>query len=366
MATTAVPGELTDERMAEVGFFRRLFQRPEVGALLGAIAIFLLFAAIVPAIFPTVAGVARILDPASTIGIMAVSVALLLIGGEFNLSIGVLIGTSSLIIGLLTVGAGWSVWPAMLVSLLFAISVGWLNGWLVVQTQLPSFIITLATMFVLRGANVGVTRLVTDHVHVAGIDKAAGFEVARTVFNTEVTLFGAEFRTTILWWIAIMIVAHWILTRTRYGNWIFAAGGDKVAARNVGVPVRRVKIVLFIQTSVAAWLVGTMIALRLRSAVASQGVGQEFVYLISAVIGGCLLRGGYGSVIGASLGALIFGMVRTGITFAGWDTDWFYSFLGLMLLAAVVVNDYTRRRAEAVSAAAAKARTEDDDEEEPS
>ena len=109
MATTAVPGEQADERLAEVGFFRKLFQRPEVGALLGAIAIFLLFSALVPDIFPTMAGVARVLDPASTIGIMAVSVALLLIGGEFNLSVGVLIGTSSLIIGLLTVGAGWSV-----------------------------------------------------------------------------------------------------------------------------------------------------------------------------------------------------------------------------------------------------------------
>lgn len=366
MANNAASLAQSDERLAEVGFFRKLFQRPEVGAALGAIAVFLLFSAIVPDLFPTIMGVARVLDPASTIGIMAVSVALLLIGGEFNLSIGVLTGTSSLILGLLTVGAGWSVWPAMAVSLVFCIIVGWINGWLVVRTGLPSFIITLATMFVLRGANVGVTRLVTDHVHVAGIDAAAGFELARLIFNTEFTLFGIEFRTTIIWWIALTIIGQWILMRTKYGNWIFAVGGDKVAARNVGVPVNRVKIVLFIQTSVAAWLLGTMLALRLRSAVASQGIGQEFVYLISAVIGGCLLRGGYGSVIGASIGALIFGMVRVGITFAGIDTDWFYTILGLMLLAAVVVNDYTRRRAEAVSAAGAKARTEDDDEEEPS
>ena len=362
MASNAGSHAPSDERLANVGAIRKLFQRPEIGALLGAIAIFLLFSILVPDLFPTIFGVARILDPASTIGIMAVSVALLLIGGEFNLSIGVLTGTCSLIIGLLTVEAGWGVWPAIFVSLLFAIVVGWVNGWLVVRTGLPSFIITLATMFILRGANVGVTRLVTDHVNVAGIDAARGFELARLVFNTEITLFGVEFRTTILWWIALTILGQWVLMRTKYGNWIFAVGGDKVSARNVGVPVNRVKIVLFIQTSMAAWLLGTMLALRLRSAVASQGVGQEFVYLISAVIGGCLLRGGYGSVIGASIGALIFGMVRVGITFAGWDTDWFYSFLGLMLLAAVVVNDYTRRRAEAVSAAAAKSRTEDDEE----
>jgi simple sugar transport system permease protein len=99
---------------------------------------------------------------------------------------------------------------------------------------------------------------------------------------------------------------------------------------------------------------------RLRSAVASQGIGEEFVYIICAVIGGCLLTGGYGSAIGAAIGAIIFGMARVGIVFAGWDTDWFYAFLGIMLLVAVIVNDNTRRRAEAVSVAAAKARTEEE------
>lgn len=360
MVSKATSVAIPDERLVQVGVIQRFFQRPEVGSLLGAIAIFMLFTAVVPKIFPTIGGLARVLDQASTIGIMAVSVALLLIGGEFNLSIGVLNGTCALIIGLLTVELGWSVWPAMVVSLLFAIGVGWLNGWLVVRTNLPSFIITLATMFGLRGANVGVTRLVTDHVHVAGIDAAPGFDLARTLFNTEFALFGVEFRTTIIWWIVLTLLGSWILIRTKYGNWIFAIGGDREAARNVGVPVKEMRIILFIQTSVAAWLLGTMVALRLRSAVASQGVGQEFVYLISAVIGGCLLSGGYGSVVGASIGALIFGMVRVGITFAGWDTDWFYSFLGIMLLAAVVVNDYTRRRAEAVGVAAAKFRTEED------
>lgn len=365
MASMTTARSAADERLAQTSMLRKVFIRPEVGSLLGAISIFLLFTAIVPDVFPTIAGIARILDPASTIGIMAVSVALLLIGGEFNLSIGVLNGTSALIMGMLCVKLGWSVWPAMLVSLLFAIGVGWLNGWLVVKTGLPSFIITLATMFGLRGANVGVTRLVTDQVRVEGIDAAPGFELARAIFNTEWSLFGVEFRTTILWWIALTILGQWILLRTKYGNWIFAIGGDRQAARNVGVPVERLRIILFIQTSIAAWLVGVMFALRLRSAVASQGIGQEFVYLISAVIGGCLLSGGYGSVVGASIGALIFGMVRVGITFAGWDTDWFYSFLGIMLLGAVVVNDYTRRRAEAVRVAAAKVRTEEDEEDSP-
>lgn len=360
MASEMVKAVESDERIAEVGAIRGLFRRPEVGALLGAAVIFVFFSLIRPDEFPTLHGIARFLDPASTLGIMAVAVALLMIGGEFDLSTGVMTGTTGLIAGLLSTQAGWSIWPAMLVALVFALVVGYINGWLVVMTGLPSFIITLATFFILRGANVGVTRLLTNQVRVSGIDDAVGFLPARTVFSTEITLLGVDFRTSIIWWIAITALASWILLRTKYGSWIFAVGGELEAARRVGVPVRRVKIGLFMTTAAAAWLVGIINDLRLRSAVASQGIGQEFVYIISAVIGGCLLTGGYGSAIGASIGAIIFGMARVGIVYAGWDTDWFYSFLGVMLLVAVLVNDYTRRKAEEVSVAAAKARTEGD------
>lgn len=349
-----------DERVAQVGVVRGIFRRPEVGAFLGAAVIFLFFAAMRPDEFPTIHGIARFLDPASTLGIMAVAVAMLMIGGEFDLSTGVMTGTTGLIAGLLSTQAGWSIWPAMLMALLFALVIGYINGWLVVTTGLPSFIVTLATFFILRGANVGVTRLLTNQVRVSGIDDVVGFQFARAVFSTEFALLGVDFRTSIIWWLAITALASWLLLRTKYGSWIFAVGGEEEAARKVGVPVKRVKIALFMATAVAAWLVGIMNDVRLRSAVASQGIGQEFVYIISAVIGGCLLTGGYGSAIGASIGALIFGMARVGIVYAGWDTDWFYSFLGVMLLVAVVVNDYTRRKAEEVSVAAAKARTEGD------
>jgi simple sugar transport system permease protein len=282
-----------------------------------------------------------------------------MIGGEFDLSSGVLTGTTGLIAGMLATQLHINIWLAMLISLIFALSVGFFNGWMVVKTKLPSFIVTLATFFILRGANVGVTRLVTERVLVSNIDQAIGFMSARTFFDIEFQLLGTQFRTSTIWWILIAIVATWILQRTKFGNWIFAVGGDANAARNVGVPANRVKIGLFMTTSAVAWLVGMMSIVRLRSAVASEGIGQEFVYIIAVVTGGTLLTGGYGSVIGACIGAIIFGMARVGIVFAGWDTDWFYSFLGIMLLVAVLVNDYTRRRAEAISVAAAKARTEE-------
>ena len=359
MATKATIAGQRDERVAQIGFFRNLFRQPEVGAVIGAVVVWAFFALVTPDNWVSVTGVARILDSSSTLGIMAVAVALLMIGGEFDLSAGVMTGTTALITGMISTQLGWSIWLTMLVALAFALIVGYLNGVMVVKTGLPSFIITLATFFILRGANVGVTRLVVNQVRVAGIDKVPGFEAARLLFNTEFQLLGAEFRTVTIWWIILTVIASWILLRTRYGNWIYATGGDANAARSQGVPSQWVKIALFMTTATAAWLVGTMNDLRLRSAVASQGIGNEFIFIIAAVIGGCLLTGGYGSAIGASMGALIFGMVRVGITFAGWDTDWFYAFLGVMLLVSVLVNDFTRKRAEAVTVAGAKAKTEE-------
>ncbi len=364
MTTGTMGAARQDERMAEISLTRRLFRRPEVGAVIGAAVVWIFFAVVAPENWISISGFARILDPSSTLGIMAVAVALLMIGGEFDLSTGVMTGTAGLIAGLLATELGMNIWLAMLIALIFALAVGYVNGLMVIKTGLPSFIVTLATFFILRGANVGVTRLVVNQVRVSGIDDAPGFLAARTLFNTELSLLGVEFRSSIIWWILFTAVATWILLRTKYGSWIFAVGGDAPAARNAGVPSDQVKIALFMTTAGAAWLVGMMNDLRLRSAVASQGIGQEFVYIIAAVIGGCLLTGGYGSAIGAAIGALIFGMARVGIVFAGWDTDWFFSFLGVMLLVAVIVNNYTRKRAEAVSVAVAKAKTEEEEEEE--
>jgi simple sugar transport system permease protein len=150
----------------------------------------------------------------------------------------------------------------------------------------------------------------------------------------------------VIWWIVITVIATWVLARTRVGNWIFGVGGDATAARNVGVPVPRVKIGLFMTTALCSALVGIMIAMRLASMQAGQGVGDEFNYIIAAVVGGCLLTGGFGSAIGAAVGALIIGMAFIGIQFEGWNTDWRFLFLGVILLMAVLVNNFVRRSAE--------------------
>jgi simple sugar transport system permease protein len=325
---------------------RRLLVTPELGALVGAVVIFAFFAVQSP-VFRSARGVANWLDPASTLGIMAVAVALLMIGGHFDLSAGVMTGTTALTVGIVAVEFHQNLWVAIGVALLLALAVGFFNGWLVTRTGLPSFIITLGSFLMLEGLNVGLTKLFTDTVSVGGIDDASGYAAAQWIFASRLNVAGTEFRVAILWWLLFTALATWVLLRTRFGNWVFATGGDDVAARNVGVPARRTTITLFMTTATAAWFVGTTLAVRLTSVQANTGVGQELIYIVAAVIGGCLLTGGFGSAGGASLGALIFGMTQLGIPYLHWDADWFYFFLGAMLLLAVLSNRLVRRYAEA-------------------
>jgi simple sugar transport system permease protein len=321
-------------------------RRPELGALLGAIVVFIMFALFdTTGTFASLSGAARWTDVASTVGIVAVPVAVLMIAGEFDLSSGVMVGTSGLLAGLLTTEYNLQIWPSILITLAFAACIGLINGWLVMLTGLPSFIVTLAMFFSLRGINLGVTKALTGTVRVAGVDKSTGYDSASKIFATTFwEPYG--FQITVIWWILITVVATTILTKTQFGNWIYAVGGDAVAARNTGVPVRRTKIALFVFTSMSSALVGIMALLRLRSMQAGQGIGQEFTFIIAAVVGGCLLTGGFGSAIGASIGAAIIGMAFIGIAYADWNTDWSWLFLGVILFIAVLVNTFISKRAQ--------------------
>jgi simple sugar transport system permease protein len=334
---------VADERLANISLASRILRRPEIGALLAAIVVAIFFWT-QNALFLKLDGIANWTDVASTIGIPAVVVALLMIGGEFDLSAGVMTGSAGLMMGILATEVGMNVWLAIVLTLIAATAVGFVNGYMVMTTKLPSFIVTLATFFILQGVNLGVTKAITNQVSVSGIDLAAGYESANKIFGGSFS--SHDFRVTVLWWIAITALATWVLARTRVGNWIFGVGGDADAARNVGVPVARVKIGLFMTTSFVAALTGIMIALRLASTQAGQGVGEEFEYIIAAVVGGCVLTGGFGSAVGAALGATIIGMAFIGIQFSGWNTDWRFLFLGVILLVAVLVNNYIRKRAE--------------------
>jgi simple sugar transport system permease protein len=340
-ATAEAAPRSGDERVASVSALRRLLIRPEIGALAGAIAVWIFFA--LPPIagnqgFLSLRGTASYLQVAAELGILSIAVCLLMIGGEFDLSIGSMIGASGMLTALLVTERGWNIWPAMLVALIAALIVGALNGLVVLWTGLPSFIVTLASLYILRGATIGFTRAITGRTQVGKLSEADGYDLALKVFGQKHAIGGANFSVSIIWWLAVAAIATWILLGTRFGNWIFAVGGNFQAARNVGVPVRKVKILLFMGTAAAAWLVGTIQAVTFTGTDVLRGTGREFYAIIAVVIGGTLLTGGYGTTIGAVLGALIVGMVNQGIVFAGFDADWFQVFLGAMLLAAVLVN----------------------------
>jgi simple sugar transport system permease protein len=322
----------------------RMLARPEIGALVAAIVIFIFFAAIAPP-FRTLNGLSTVLYASSTIGIVAVAVALLMIGGEFDLSAGVNVATAALAAAMFSYQFSLNAWVGVIVSLVIALAIGFVNGYLVVRTGIPSFLITLSSFFVLQGANLGITKLVTGTVATTNIDKLDGFASAKAIFASDINLGFISLKVTVLWWILFVIIATWVLLRTRIGNWIFAVGGNQDSARAVGVPVKKVKIGLFMAVAFTAWFLGMHLLFNFNSVQAGQGVGNEFIYIIAAVVGGALLTGGYGSAVGSALGAFIFGMVTQGIVFAGWDPNWFKAFLGAMLLGAVLVNLYVKNYA---------------------
>ena len=194
------------------------------------------------------------------------------------------------------------------------------------------------TFFILQGANLGVTKLLTGSVATKNVSDIQGFDSLKDIFASSFNIRSMTVRTTVVWWLLFVIVASWILTRTRIGNWIFAVGGNAASARAVGVPVNRVKIGLFMGVGFLAWFYGMHPLFAFNTIQAGQGVGQEFIYIIAAVVGGTLLTGGFGSAIGTAIGAFIFGMTQQGIVYAGWDPNWFKAFLGVMLLLAVAVN----------------------------
>ncbi|WP_269858814.1 ABC transporter permease [Streptomyces sp. RPT161] len=337
-----------DERLTGRSLPRRLLSRPELGSVVGAVAVFLFFSLAADA-FLQPSSLGTVLYASSTIGIMAVPVALLMIGGEFDLSAGVMVTTSALCSSMFSYQMTANVWVGVGVSLLVTLAVGFFNGFVLTRTRLPSFIITLGTFLMLTGLNLGCTKLISGTVATKSISDMQGFDSARAVFASHLTIGSVDLQVTILWWLGLVAVATWVLLRTRAGNWVFAVGGSADAARAVGVPVARTKIGLYTAVALCAWISGQHLLLSFDVVQSGEGVGNELLYIIAAVIGGCLMTGGYGSAIGAAVGAFIFGMTSKGIVYAQWNPDWFKFFLGAMLLLATLLNHWVRKRAEAAT-----------------
>ena len=325
-----------------LGLSNRLLARPEVGALVAAVVILVFFLIVAPP-FRSPESFFTVLYQASTIGIVAVAVGMLMIGGEFDLCAGVIVTSAGLVNAMICYNLGLNLWVGALLSLVFSLLIGFINGYLVMRTGIPSFLITLGTFFVLQGANLGITKIVTGSVSTPNINQMDGYASLKAVFSSSFQIGPVTVWTSVLWWIAFVALSAYILQRTKIGNWIYAVGGNADSARAVGVPVKKVKIGLFMTVAFLGWFIGMHTLYRFDTLQAGNGIGNEFLYIIAAVVGGTLMTGGYGNAWGVAIGAFIFGMTNLCIVYAGWDPNWFRAFLGVMLLLAVMVNLYIKK-----------------------
>lgn len=317
---------------------RRAIQIPEFGPTVALVLIYGFFVVAGHGQgYVSIVATASWLNTASQLGIIAVPVGLLLLAGEFDLSIGSMVGAGSITIGIVSGIYHDSIAVALLVGLAIGVVVGIGNGLLVVATRMPSFIVTLAANLIVAALALATSSALTG---------TSSVSITATGFWSD--LFGyqfGQFDVSILWWIGVALIAAWVMARTKYGSWILATGGNAEKARRAGVVTSRVKIVLFVCTAVAATLVGMIQAVQFHTG--DPTVGQEYVFQapVVVVIGGVLLTGGYGTIPGVLVGTTIYGIVDAGVFYTGWDTNLTDVILGGLLLVAVLTNNYVRKTA---------------------
>ncbi len=311
-----------------MGVFIRL---KEAGAIIGIIIFFVLFSFFSDR-FLTLDNFTSTFTMAAELGIITIGMTVLMISGEFDLSVGSIFAVVPMVVALM-INSGVSDVLAILVGMLLGMGTGLLNGFITIKTGIPSFITTLGTMMFWRGILLAVT---------------GGFPIILERYSPALRCLGGEigggFRYSGLWFV-ILAVAFWIvLERTSYGNWVFAVGGNVGAARALGIPVERVKLVNFLISSALAGLAGLTTFGRFKIVDPTLGRGLELEAIAASVIGGTLLTGGYGSILGAFIGALMIGMVRSGLVLAGAPAYWYRAFIGVILVVAAIINARIRKR----------------------
>ncbi len=424
----------------------RLAASPGAGAIIGFVALFMFFS-VASDFFLQGNSLAGALTNNITRGIVAIGVTMLMISGEFDLSVGSVLGIGGLtFLGLITGQFPRGITPldpflALIVTLLICGALGFLNGFLLVRTGIPSFIVTLATLLMYRGLPltvitggqtiryvdfsseppvVAINRFVVMAILVLGLAALAfigrallsgqwsGIQKRRTSYAEDTGDFKAlalgaatlnfiitsivfaalgitlvlclvdqigligqnqnllvsffdlangrianigpleipreiNLRLGVIWWMILVIIFQFILTQTRYGNATYAVGGNAGAARAQGINVNRVRITNYVLLAMLVGVASIIDASRLQSIDALRGTGLELEVIAATVIGGALLTGGYGSIIGALLGVFIFGMMQTGLVLIGIDARLFDAVIGLIILLAVVINNWSRR-----------------------
>ncbi len=338
--TTAPPaGSATatgvDPSMTSLG---SLLRRPETGSFIGLVLVFVFFTIFGGQTFLTASGAASWLNVAAELGIIALPVGLLMIAGHLDLSVGSVIPASSMTIAIVSGHYGLPMPVGIAASLGLGLAIGFLNGYLIIRTDLPSFVVTLATLFAVAGLTLGLSVILAGSTSVA----LTSDPITKMILGD---FIDGKFEVILLWWVAAMVFVGYILSHSKYGNWILALGGDKVSARNAGIPTDRLNIALYMGSGLCAAFVGMCQAILYNSAQVSAGQSFIFNSIIAVVIGGVILTGGYGSVLGIVLGTMTFAIVNQGIYYTGFDANWASLIIGVLLLAAVLLNNTFRTMA---------------------
>lgn len=331
---------------------RALIESPIAGPLITLIVVFGLFSMFVPNFF-TMRSISGIISAATLTGTLTIGITLLMIAGEFDLSVGALMAIGGFIYGFYTTGLSETQatpqleWvratrqvEALCLAVLVPALLGAVNGLVVIRTGIPSFIATLGMLFIFRG----VAWLYSSGQMYQTIEQVPVYDVfnGRVNFMTE-AFQGSNLRTSALWWVGLVVLFQYLLVRTRFGNHVFATGGALGPAAAQGVNVKRTKLLCFVISGALAGFAGVMLFSQFKTVKIATGAGEELKAIASAVVGGTLLTGGSGSIVGALLGVLIISMLRTGIVLTDLlPADNFEAIVGVTIIAAAIFNHWIR------------------------
>ena len=343
-AQTTSDAAIDDAAPSSTGFsLAALFRRPEVGSFMGMVLVFAFFSYFgYDRNFLTAFGTSSWVNSASTIGIIAIPIGFLMIAGELDISIGAVVPAAKMSMAIACGFYGLPIVAGLLITIAIAAAIGWINGALVTRTNVPSLIVTLATLFAVSGLTLFLSLLLTDTT-----------TQALTSPDWAKQLFGAYhiwgFQSSVFWWIGLAALLYFVLHYSPWGNWIFALGGDQESARNAGIPTNRLKIALFMGASMAAALSGVCETVLSNSATTTTNFALIFNTIIAVVVGGVLLTGGFGTVAGIFFGTATLAIVQQGIGYTHFDRNLSSLIIGVMLLIAVLMNDTFRNMATSLS-----------------
>ena len=263
--------------------------------------------------------------------IVAIGIAILMISGEFDLSVGSVFALVPMAIVQLT-HQGFNIWRSIALGLSIGIIIGFINGFITLRFGIPSFIATLGMLYIARSLTTVAT---------AGFPPPFPHELPNEMFVYQFELF----RASLYWSLLVAVILGILLHRSNLGNWIYATGGDVIAASSMGIKTNNIKMFCFILCGFLAGFAGMIQTFRLEAPLPSQGYLLELESIAAAVIGGVSLFGGIGTVIGAIIGAVLIRFLESGIIMARIDAEWFRAGLGTLIILSVVFNTYISRRA---------------------